>query len=226
MKMPKMKYVQVEKWIVNYVRNKTVLHLGCAGDYLSYGKNACLHYRISQVVSQLSGVELNHNLLGLIKEWVPESELIKYWHGDAETLEKLGINGKYDVVLAGSIIEHLSNPGKMLSGLTNYLNDKGELIIVTPNVFGLLQFIRVCIMRREAVNPEHTCWFSVQTLSELCARYNFYSKEWLTGYGWREPNFSWRVKLFFGIPFFKIFPWIGGSLIGVFQKSSECNENK
>jgi len=89
---------------------------------------------------------------------------VNYCLGNVENLDSLAIEGKFEIVLAGSIIEHLSNPGKMLSGNSTFLRGEGVLIIVTLNVFGLSQFIRVLLMRREAVNRDHTCWFFFQTL--------------------------------------------------------------
>jgi len=55
-----------------------------------------------------------------------------------ENLKKL--NKKFNVIVAGEIIEHLENPGLFLDNIKNFLNDDGILIITTPNIF-LLRYI-------------------------------------------------------------------------------------
>lgn len=123
---------------------------------------------------------------------------------------------EFDVVLAGSIIEHLSNPGLMLANIKRFFSENTILIITTPHVWGLLQFIRVAIKRNEAVNPEHTCWYSIPTLSSLLARYGYYPIEFNTGHGTYPDSLLWRIKKVLGSIFFRYFPHLGGSLFSVF----------
>lgn len=86
--LPELDYVSAEEWVVNKVRGFSVLHLGCAGDYLKFGHDACLHYQICTVAKRLHGVELNSKALEKVKEWVPEdsSGKIKYYLGDVQDL--------------------------------------------------------------------------------------------------------------------------------------------
>lgn len=218
MKFPKLSYVSIEEWIVSMVEGRSVLHLGCAGDYLNFGPEACLHYRISKVTGELYGIEINENALKIVQKWVPEDAegRIRYFQGDVQKLDIL--RGKqFDVILAGSIIEHLSNPGEMLKFSRALCAPGGIIIIVTPHVFGILQFLRVAFYRKESVNPDHTCWFSISTLGELCSRYGLKPIEWYTGYGWRPKSIKWTIQKTLGVPLFKLFPHLGGSLVGVFK---------
>jgi len=50
--------------------------------------------------------------------------------GDAETLD---MDGKYDYVVAGELIEHLLNPGAFLAAAKGWIAEGGTLIITTPN---------------------------------------------------------------------------------------------
>ena len=221
MVFPKLQYVSVEDWILKQVENRACLHLGCAGDYLAFGPAACLHYRLSKVCNILHGVEIEANSLSTVKKWIPEdkNERIKYYRADVSNLSFL--KGKrYEVILATSIIEHLSNPGLMLDSIRSLCLPETKVIIVTPHVFGVLQFIRVALTRKEAVNPQHTCWFSISTLTELCSRYELDVECWLTGYGWRPSSLKWKFQKSIGTSFFNFFPQIGGSLIGVFHLSN------
>ncbi len=197
-----------------------MLHLGCAGENLSRGAEACLHYRLSKICSELWGVEIDKAALEQVRSFTSaanEDDRLRYLVGDVQRLDDIGIGRKFDVVLAGSVIEHLDNPGLMLQGAKSLCRAGGEVIIVTPNVFGLMQFLRVLLLRREAVNPQHTCWFSMQTLSELCHRYGLEPTQWHTGFSRRPASWSWSIKRSLGRAAFTLMPQVGGSLIGVFR---------
>jgi ubiquinone/menaquinone biosynthesis C-methylase UbiE len=221
MKLPKLKYVPVHDWLVNQCNNKTVLHLGCAGDaLLSYGAEASVQYKLLKVAKKVWGVELNPDSLNQIKQWCPESpndDSIRYFTGNVERLEELNINQTFDVIVAGAIIEHLSNPGLMLTGLKRFCNSNTIILISTPHVWGVLQFMRVLVYRNEAVNPEHTCWYSIPTITELTSRYGYIPVEFATGYSWKQPSLKWKIKKFLGTLFFTLFPHLGGSLLVSFR---------
>ena len=218
MELKKLSYFSVEKWILDQCIDKKVLHLGCAGDFtLQYGREASIHWHLVQRVNFIYGIELNKDSLNMLKLLCPESDKNKYFNGNVEKLSDLGIIQQFDVIVAGSIIEHLSNPGLMLNEIRPLCHEKTLLLISTPHVWGLLQFLRVVFTTNEAVNPEHTCWFSIPTLSELLSRYGFMPVEFNTGYGWKPPSFIWTIKRFLGTHFFRIFPHLGGSLLASYK---------
>ena len=218
MRWPDVSYGSVEEFILARARGRRILHIGCAGDYLDHGPAGILHHQLSLVAERLVGVEIQAHALAKLRALVPEDPAgrIRYHLADAEDLSALD-GSSFDLVLAASIIEHLSNPGRMLRHFTSLCSPGGEIIIVTPNPFGLLQFLRVALRRNEAANPEHTSYFSPAVLTELCRRFDLEATAWRTGYGWRPPSMAWRVKHALGIPFFKFYPRLGGSLIGVFR---------
>lgn len=220
MKLPKFKYVFEQDWLLSHCHNKSVLHLGCAGDAtLKGGSENTLHYRLSTIANCLWGIELNESSLEQLKQWLPDDgNNIRYFYGNVENIKDLNLDRKFDVILAGSIIEHVSNPGLMLSGLSDIIKPNGLLLISTPHTWGVLQFLRVALRQVEAVNPEHVCWYSVPTLTELTSRYGFQPVEWATGYGWRPPTLKWKIQKAIGIPIFKAFPHLGGILLGAFKK--------
>lgn len=51
--------------------------------------------------------------------------------------ESLRLGEKFDVVIAGEIIEHLPNPGRFLERARAHLADGGELIVTVPNARSL-----------------------------------------------------------------------------------------
>ena len=108
MRLPILQYVFEQKWLVERCLNKSVLHLGCAGDVtLKGGRAASLHAKIYDVSESCYGVEINENSLKLLMQFLPEDEKNQYYLGNVEKLEELKIEKKFDIVLVGSIIEHL-----------------------------------------------------------------------------------------------------------------------
>ena len=224
MKLPKLKYKFEQDWIIARCRGKNVLHLGCVGDFtLLGGKDASLHYKITRVAKEVSGVDLSRESINELKAFLPESNINSYYVGNVENLESLNFPKKFDIIVAGSIIEHVSNAGLMLAGIRSCLNDGGTLLIATPHTWGMLQFLRVAFNQIESINPEHVCWYSIPTLQALCARYNFEPVEWATGYGWRPESLKWKILKSMGVPFFKLFPWLGGSLMASFRVNQSNN---
>jgi SAM-dependent methyltransferase len=80
-----------------------------------------------------------------------------------------------DVVFAGELIEHLSNPGRFLECSHRNLRPDGQLVLTTPNTYSFAKLFRVATRRTNEppVNPEHTCYFTPATLAHLASRHGF-----------------------------------------------------
>ena len=91
---------------------------------------------------------------------------------DAETYLS---DRRWDVVMAGDVIEHLSNPGRFLDCARANLREGGILVVSTPNTYCLRELARVVagLTNDPPVNPEHSCAFTPTTLRALCARHGF-----------------------------------------------------
>ena len=89
--------------------------------------------------------------------------------------ENFHFEGKFDVIFAGEIIEHLSNPGLFLEKANKHLIKGGLLILTTPNAFSLRRLFEMIIFltNNPGVNNQHTFWFSPKVISELIKRYKF-----------------------------------------------------
>lgn len=79
--------------------------------------------------------------------------------GNVERLEEVKISGQFGLIVAGDIIEHLSNPGLMLDGVKRFCAPQTTLAISMPNAFGLPGFVRYFLGRfREG--DEHVLSFN------------------------------------------------------------------
>ena len=71
------------------------------------------------------------------------------------------IKDKFDTIVAGEVIEHISNPTQFLTNCYKLLNKKGKLILTTPNATSLLHLKNPswCVLhdrKEEALSHIHT----------------------------------------------------------------------
>lgn len=105
-----------------------VLDIGCAtgfmGKYLIENKS-CKVYGVE--VDKVQAEIAEKNLSGVLTGSVEETESIK-------KINKMTKNKKFDVILATSLIEHLTDPDQFLKVMRNLLKPQGIIIISTPNI--------------------------------------------------------------------------------------------
>jgi 2-polyprenyl-3-methyl-5-hydroxy-6-metoxy-1,4-benzoquinol methylase len=138
--------------------------------------------------------------------------------GDAENLDACtqGVE-PFDLVVAGDIIEHLSNPGKMLDGARRLLKPGGALLVSTPNAFGLMGFLRY-LRGSFREGEQHVMSFNALNLAQLLARHGYRVTEALTCH---QEHAKSAHKLGFraGVWWFRRFPKWGGTLLLVAEPS-------
>jgi hypothetical protein len=64
----------------------------------------------------------------------------------------------------------------MLDGVKRFMHEKSLLIITTPNPWSRarIKLIKGGILEDKWLNPEHTCWFTFGTLTQLLHRKGYY----------------------------------------------------
>lgn len=121
--------------------------------------------------------------------------------------------GKFDVVVAGELIEHIFDPDSFLKKLSSVLKSDGSLILTTPNLSGLGS--RLSLLRGELPwmiendilpgKSGHIRYFTPTELKKLLDRQGFKNVEFTTDYVGIN-----NLK----IPFFdKLFPQLGRIII-------------
>jgi SAM-dependent methyltransferase len=154
--------------IQGYCKGKDVLDLGCIGDKESEGGPLGLFNAIERVAKEVIGVDNNKRRIVSIA-----SKGKKIIFGDAEHLDKINFKGKFDVIVACELIEHLNNFGLFLDGMKKNLKDDGRVIITTPNAFFCMYYVYLLFRRNPPIWPEHTCFFDENTAKELFRRYGY-----------------------------------------------------
>jgi len=216
-KIPKLAYVSREKYLLDMARGKKSLHLGCVGDRKLLKGEMPFHEKLACVCEDLWGIDINKTGLELLKKF-PRTKGGKLFHGDITKLEEVFPTEKFELIIAADVIEHLVNPAQMLHSAKSVLSKDGILVITTPNALGLLNVLRAGL-KKEAVNPEHTMWFSFSTFDKMARECGWVIKKFLTGYDHEPGEITNKIKYMVGKQFFKVFPQWGGTLIAALELS-------
>lgn len=118
--------------------------------------------------------EINPNVLGIDLDDVGIAALRhKGYNAQCANVETMTLDRRFDVIVAGDIIEHLENPGLFLRNAHRHLKPTGILALSTPNPFYAKQRYKIWRYGNPEVHDEHTCWFDPITLSLLLRKTGF-----------------------------------------------------
>ena len=143
---------------------KHVLELGCATGYITRLLTQEYHCRVTGV------------------EYMPEAAeqarpyCAKLVIGDVESEAVLQhLDGLYDVILAGDVLEHLRYPDRLLTRLRSALRPSGYWVISVPNIAHWsarkeLLLGRFNFTARGIMDASHLRWFTIHTLTEMLHR--------------------------------------------------------
>jgi len=165
-KLPRLKVVRRNEYLISKCKGRRVLHLG-AVDY-NNGMVCGLHRALMEVADTVIGIDID--TVGIERAKAEGIQNICY--GNLEHLSKVDIQEKFDVIAAGGVVEHLSNPGLFLDGVKRFFAPEAEMIIETPNAFSIHRFI-LGLLNREYVHSEHVFYFSYVTLRNLLERHAY-----------------------------------------------------
>jgi len=154
-------------------KGKKVLHLGCTNypyTQLAIDGDALLHNELESVTAELFGFDYDQEGIDVLAANGSKN----LYRADLERLDEVDLETKFDVIIAGEIIEHLNNPGLFLNGIQRFMNAESELIITTINAYSALRFTTYALRGKggtnEPVHPDHVYYFSYRTLKLLVER--------------------------------------------------------
>jgi 2-polyprenyl-3-methyl-5-hydroxy-6-metoxy-1,4-benzoquinol methylase len=211
------RYVNRDDEILNMVGGRKVLHLGCVGftDCSGAEKVAMagdsLHASITNAAAECVGVDLDEETIEELQKHDVFTNVVK---GDVERMEELPAEiSSFELIVAGDIIEHLSNPGLMLDGVRERLAPDGRLIVSTPNAFGIAGWMRF-LTGRFREGAQHVLCFNPITLAQLLERHGYEVEAASSCYQSRaETNYGILFRLLRFL--LERFPRFGGTLLYV-----------
>src|SRR5687767_9736309 len=176
----KFELVQRVECIKNACAGKKVLHLGCTNyPYTedSLNNEMLLHFELERAAAELYGFDFDQRGLQILEKAGAKN----LYQADLEKLEDVPLDETFDVIIAGEMIEHLSNPGLFLRGIQRFMNRETNLIITTINAYGALRFLIYGLRGKgganEPVHPDHVAYYSYKTLSLILERENLEIKK-------------------------------------------------
>lgn len=160
--------------IVALSKNKSVLHLGFIEHetwHDVHRRGGWLHEKIREVAREIVGFDILENEMKDIRSRFD----YECFRVDVENITENILKRKFEVIVCGELIEHVSNPGRLLEGSKLYMTEESIVIITTPNPFSMqrMKLIQKNHLETEWLNKEHTMWFTFQTLKQLLDRHNF-----------------------------------------------------
>jgi SAM-dependent methyltransferase len=160
---------RVLETIEPHVLGKSVLDVGCVEHSTdNIGKaRIWVHGFLKQRAAKLVGIDILEKDIQELKQ--------RGYDVEVQNAESFRFDDRFEVILAGELVEHLSNPGGFLDSCQRALADDGRLILTTPNAYALSRLLRslVRLHNDPPVNEEHTAWYSPRVLATLLARHGF-----------------------------------------------------
>ncbi len=208
-----MQFFEREKSILDSTRAKRVLHLGCIGftnteptERVGLFKQS-LHYRLSEN-ADVVGIDYAQSVIDLLQQDGLGQNIL---FGNVEKLDEVEVDGVFDVIVVGDIIEHIANPGKMLAGIKRFCGPSTEILITTPNAFGIMGNIRYTFGRyRESL--DHVMTFNEYHVQQLLDWYGFSISSIDTCYQSRTDGEHNAAALAIAKMLFRAVPKWGGTL--------------
>jgi 2-polyprenyl-3-methyl-5-hydroxy-6-metoxy-1,4-benzoquinol methylase len=159
-------YIGLRPDLLKYIIREdiNVLDVGCAtgsnGEWLKNNKK----------IKYLAGIELDNKMAAIAKPFYDEMIVGNL---DSLDLDKALNKRKFDYILLGDILEHLIDPDKTLSQLSERLSTDGKIIISLPNIQHINTFINLYIKGKWAYNERgiydktHLRWFTLKNIREM-----------------------------------------------------------
>ncbi|MBW4603164.1 MAG: class I SAM-dependent methyltransferase [Calothrix sp. FI2-JRJ7] len=165
------KLVERTTYLCNLCKGKKILHLGATDNpetksAVEHGR--FLHTKLTNISEEVVGMDISVEMI----DWLKVNHHIDNIHyGNIENYEDYP-KKQFDLIIAGEILEHLSNPGKALDCLSKIAQPNTKLIITVPNAYSLKGFARA-VAKHELIHPDHTSHHSLHTLKTLLERHGF-----------------------------------------------------
>jgi len=148
-----------------------VAHLGCADSpYTSelLAAGALLHQRLVRV-ARVTGIDVDSDGLALLERALPRERFVL---ADITSGVPEHEHGRYGLVIAGEVIEHVPDVDSFLRGCAGLLAPGGRLCVTVPNACSPKIGLRA-LAGRESVHPDHRVYYGPRTLTRTLAGAGF-----------------------------------------------------
>lgn len=194
--------------LAELVRGPAVLDVGCAGHTVEPESPHWLHGQLLKRFPEVVGIDQS-------AEKIEELRNRGFNHVFVANAETFSFVERFNTIVAGELIEHVSNPGLFLQQARSHLAPGGQLVVSTPFPFSLLNFLYAHLKYpKTCQNLEHVHWFCVSTLLELANRCGLRVSHWELVEDYRREDRSGLYRAFV-----HLIAWLGWML----PKRLRCN---
>lgn len=155
------------KLMRDLVTGKEVLDVGCVNHTLDNRQGErgkyWLHEHLLKTARSVTGLDYEADAVAKLK-----AEGFDVVAADATNFD---LGRQFDVIIAGEILEHITNAAGFLACVKKHLRPGGFLVTTTPNANCLIFCLENLILGREVDNLDHVCIYSpttIRTLFEKC----------------------------------------------------------
>ena len=157
--------------IVELVKGPEVLDVGCAGHQVRPSEPDWLHGRLRERF-HVTGIDISEINITLLRN-------LGFDNLHVQSADSFELGRQFNTIVAGEVIEHVSNPGQFLACVRRHLLPDGRLVLSTPYAFSLMYALySLDHFPKTCENTEHTCWFCPSTISELSRREGLEIESW------------------------------------------------
>ena len=153
-KIPDRPAIDRAPYLTSQAKDKVILDIGASGPMSDLLRQAAGEYHSTDIA--------------------PNGHAENFYQIDLDKANTLPAIDGLELIIAGEIIEHLSNAGHLLDLLHGY---GVPVILTTPNAFSAAGTVNLK-RKIESVNREHVAWYSWKTLTTLVERHNYKVIEW------------------------------------------------
>lgn len=179
-----------EQRLLEWIKGPRVLDIGCTDHVVRNDSVYWLHQYLTQNYSHVIGIDISVENLEKMRS-------LGYQNLYQMNAETFSFDETFDTIVAGELIEHLSNPGLFLDRARSHLDSDGRLIITTPYVFTILYMLYANLkFPKTCENPEHTYWLCIETMRNLAGRHGFRERHFEMVMDYRLDNPSWKYRMF------------------------------
>ena len=211
-----------EKIILEISKGKKVLHLGCTDHPFTMERfmdGTLLHDKIQKIAKKLVGIDIS-------KEGIEAMKYLGFVNlmlANVEEVMRIEPDEDFDVIVAGELLEHISNVGRFFENVSHIMNENTLLVITVPNAHSIKGFLRV-LFGNELIHPDHVYYFSPATIDHISKRYMFKVQGYHYYLG--EPSPFIKKLLFMPLKYFiKFFsPFVADGMVFVLEKTNNTHD--
>lgn len=158
------------EWLAGLARGKRVLDVG-GGEHVPSASlsDAWEHAIFVEHAESVLGIDISADLVRHLCER-------GYSFETCDATSQVDLGRRFDLIFAGDVIEHVNDPTALVRFALRHLDERGSLVITTPNPFHIGDPVQSLLRRNlqrglfRHVNLEHTCWITPTNMLEICHR--------------------------------------------------------